>query len=129
MDCLHFEIKNIYRLTHLVDSNLLLTSKQKFRFGLARSGQARPIRNFCFGGNGRFESRRCVTLYITDFKALGIHDSWRHLSLPWLAQCKPSGPAQACSGEAKARIDGTRSRVYLVPNRNNRPGPVYLVTS
>ena len=52
----------IYRVTRLVDSNLLLTSNQKFRFGLARSGQARPIRTLSFGVNGRFESRRCVTL-------------------------------------------------------------------
>ena len=49
-------------------------------------------------------------------KALGIQDSWRHLSLPWLAQCKPSGPAQACTGQDRARIDGVRSRVYLAPN-------------
>ena len=48
--------------------------------------------------------------------APGIHDSWRHLSLPWLAQCKPSGPAQACTGQDRARIDGVRSRVYLAPN-------------
>ena len=53
----------MYRVTHLVDSNLLLTLKQKFRFGLARSGQDRPVRNFCSDVNGRFESRRCVTLY------------------------------------------------------------------
>ena len=52
----------MYRVTHLVDSNLPLTSKQKFCFGLTRSGQARPIRNFCFDVNWRFESRRCVTL-------------------------------------------------------------------
>ena len=31
-----------YRVTHLVNSNLLLTPEPKFRFGLARSGQARP---------------------------------------------------------------------------------------
>ena len=30
----------VYRVTHLVDSNLPLLPKQKFRFGLARSGQA-----------------------------------------------------------------------------------------
>ena len=51
-------------VTHLVDSNLPLASKQKFRFGLTRSGQARPIRNFCFDVNRRLESTRCVTLYI-----------------------------------------------------------------
>ena len=34
--------KKKYRVTQHVGSNLLLTSKQKFRFGLARSGQARP---------------------------------------------------------------------------------------
>ena len=43
----------MYRVTHLVDSNLPLTSKQKFCFGLARSGQARPKRNFCFEVKGR----------------------------------------------------------------------------
>ena len=52
----------LYRVAHLVDSNLPLTSKQKFCFGLARSGQARPMRNFCFDINGRFESTTCVTL-------------------------------------------------------------------
>ena len=55
-----FAILYHHTVTHLVDSDLLLTSKQKFRFGLARSGQARPIRNFCFDVNGRFESTRCV---------------------------------------------------------------------
>ena len=29
----------IYRVTHHIGQNLLLTSKQKFRFGLARPGQ------------------------------------------------------------------------------------------
>ena len=57
------DFPNKYRVTHLLGSNLLLTSKQKLRFGLARSGQARPKRNFCLDVNGRFESRRCVTLY------------------------------------------------------------------
>ena len=37
-----------YKVTHHVVRNLPLTSKQKFRFGLARQGQARPKRNFCF---------------------------------------------------------------------------------
>ena len=32
----------VYRVTYQVVKNLLLTSKQKFRFGLARPGQARP---------------------------------------------------------------------------------------
>ena len=31
-----------YRVIHLVDSILLLTSNQQFRFGLARAGQAGP---------------------------------------------------------------------------------------
>ena len=56
-------VVTIYRVTHLLDSNLPLTSKQKFCFGLTRSGQARPIRNFCFDVNGRFESTRYATLY------------------------------------------------------------------
>ena len=54
----------MYRVTHLVDSNLPLTSKQKFRFGLACPDLARPKQNFCFDVNGRFESTRCVTLYM-----------------------------------------------------------------
>ena len=35
-------------------TNLPLTSKQKFRFGLVCPGQARLKRNFCFDVNGRF---------------------------------------------------------------------------
>ena len=37
-----------YRVTHHVVQTLPLTSKQKFCFGLARLGQARPKRNFLF---------------------------------------------------------------------------------
>ena len=69
-----FRLKK-YRVTHLVDSNLLLTSNQKFRFGLARSGQARPIRNLSFDVNGRFESRRCVTLYLDSAMDFSSTDS------------------------------------------------------
>ena len=46
----------IDRVTHQVESNLPLTSKQKFRFGLSWSGQARPKQNFCFDVNGKFGS-------------------------------------------------------------------------
>ena len=46
-----------YRVTHHVDSNLPLTSKQKFRFGLARSGLARPIRNFVLMSTGGLNQR------------------------------------------------------------------------
>ena len=45
-----------YGATNLVDSNLPLTSKLKFRIGLANPDLARPKRNFCFDVNGRFES-------------------------------------------------------------------------
>ena len=41
---------------------LCKTSKHKFRFGLARLGQARPKRKFCFKVNGRFCTRCSVTL-------------------------------------------------------------------
>ena len=54
----------IYRVTHLVDSNLLLTSKPRFRIGLACPDRARTKWNFCFDANGRFESTRCATLFI-----------------------------------------------------------------
>ena len=37
-----------YRVTIQVRPNLLLSSKLKFRFGLARHGQTRPKRNFGF---------------------------------------------------------------------------------
>ena len=40
-----------------------LTSRQKFRMGLACTDLARPKRNLCFDANTRFESTRCVTLY------------------------------------------------------------------
>ena len=54
---------HIYRVTIQVGPNLLLTSKQKFRFGLARPGHARPKRNFCFEVNRRFGPTWMVTLY------------------------------------------------------------------
>ena len=46
----------MYRVTHLVDSNLPLTSKQKFCFGLAWPDLDRPKRDFCFDVNGRVGS-------------------------------------------------------------------------
>ena len=44
----------------------------------------------------------------------------------------PCGPAQACTGQAKARIDGARMRVYLVPHccegqRRERGAPLPLL--
>ena len=53
--------------------NLLLTSRQKFRFGLARPGQARPKRNFCLEVNWRFCTSGMVTLY-TSYKSLYISE-------------------------------------------------------
>ena len=44
----------LYRVIIQLVANLPLTSEQKFRFGLARPGQAGPKRNFCFEVNGRF---------------------------------------------------------------------------
>ena len=43
-----------YRVTIPLVQNLLLTSRQKFHFGLARPGQAKPKRDYCFEVNGRF---------------------------------------------------------------------------
>ena len=43
-----------YRVTILFVQNLPLTSDQKFRFGLACLGLARPKRNFSFEVNRRF---------------------------------------------------------------------------
>ena len=43
-----------YRVTILLVQNLPLTSNHKFLFGLARSGKARPKRDFCFEVKGRF---------------------------------------------------------------------------
>ena len=43
-----------YRMTHQVVQILPLTSKQKFCFGLAWPGLARPKLNFCFEIPGRF---------------------------------------------------------------------------
>ena len=44
----------LYRVTIQLVANLPLTSEQRSRFGLARPGQARPKRNFCYEDNGRF---------------------------------------------------------------------------
>ena len=50
-----------YRVTHILVQNLPLTSKEKFHFGLACPGLARPKRKFTFEVNGRFCTRRRVT--------------------------------------------------------------------
>ena len=46
--------KLMYRVTIQLVANLPLTSKQKFCFGLAWPGLARPKRNLCSEVNGRF---------------------------------------------------------------------------
>ena len=53
----------LHRVTIQVGPNLPLTSKQKFRFGLAWPGLVRPKRNFCFEVNGRFGPTGMVTLF------------------------------------------------------------------
>ena len=56
--CEFRKVKNIIYLVYRVNiqlvANLPLTSEQKFRFGLAWPGLARPKRNFCSEVNGRF---------------------------------------------------------------------------
>ena len=57
----------MYRVTHLLVQNLLLTSKVKFSFSLAWPGQARPKRNLTFEVNGGFaqgDGSPCI--YIMD---------------------------------------------------------------
>ena len=51
---LQSHVQHNYRVTRLLAQNLLLTSKVKFRFSLARPGQAKPKRNFCLEVNRRF---------------------------------------------------------------------------
>ena len=51
---LRFSMRSMYRVTIQLVQNLQLTSKPKFRFGLARTGQGRPKRNFGFEVTGRF---------------------------------------------------------------------------
>ena len=71
------------RVTHQVVTNHQLTSKQKFRFGRARPGQARPKWNFCFEVIRRFITTWCVTLYILIF--LKIVGTMSHTTTPnWL---------------------------------------------
>ena len=48
---------DVYRGTYLLDSNLPLTSKDKFRIGLACPALARPKRNFWFDVNRRLNQR------------------------------------------------------------------------
>ena len=55
-------IRNVYRVTIPLVKNLQLTSRQKFRFGLACPGLARPKRNFCLEVNWRFCTSGMVTL-------------------------------------------------------------------
>ena len=54
LEVIQEQIVTKYRVTIPLVQNLPLTSKQTFRFGLGRIGQARPKRNFCFEVNGKF---------------------------------------------------------------------------
>ena len=63
--CGDFFLHTFYRVTIQLVANLPLTSRQKFRFDLARPGQARPKRNLCFEVNGRSNTTWCVTQYIS----------------------------------------------------------------
>ena len=67
-----------YRVTIPLVLNLLLTSEQKFRFGLACPGLARPKRNFHFEVNRRFWTSGMVTLYLFALQVelamrIGVH--------------------------------------------------------
>ena len=64
--------RNFYRVTEQLVQNTPLSSKQKFRFGLARPGQARLKRNYCFEFNGRFCTSCSVTLYALLMKKITI---------------------------------------------------------
>ena len=62
----------------------------------------------------------------------GIHALLRHLVLLGLAQSKPSGPAQACTGQAQAELNGATVRVYPAPNArsdsdNAVPFSLYII--
>ena len=53
----YFAVQSVYheyRVTHRVVTNLPLTSTQKFHFGLACPGLARPKQYFCVDVSGRF---------------------------------------------------------------------------
>ena len=50
----HDIVRSIVQRDHSTCSKPPKTSNQKFRFGLAWPGLARPKRNFCFEVNGRF---------------------------------------------------------------------------
>ena len=68
-----------YRVTHHLVQNLLLTSKQKFRFGLVWPGLTRPKCYFFLEVNGRFWPTWWVTLY-TSWKTFHCLYGF---SLPW----------------------------------------------
>ena len=88
----------LYRVTHQVDLNLPLTSNQKFRFGLARPGQARPKRNFFFEVNGRFWSSGMVTLYMVDGYTgwLWWSPTWVGLTWIWIFHHLAHLPSRFC---------------------------------
>ena len=58
-----------------------------------------------------------LSLSVSSMKALGRQELLRHLLLFGLrlAQSKPSGLAQGCTGQAPAEMDGATVRVYPPP--------------
>ena len=64
-------INSMYRVTIQLVQSLLLTSKLKFRFSLARPGKARPKRNFFLESTGGFaqaEWSPCTYLRAVDVR-------------------------------------------------------------
>ena len=100
----------LYRVTISLVQNLLLTSEQKFRFGLTCPALARPKQNFCFEVNRRFWTSVIVTLYVllecvhgsVDFD-IGVPPSCP-LSKPLTSMPNSFQPRQ-CRGDTKNRWD------------------------
>ena len=105
-----------YRVTHLLVQNLPLTSKVKFRFGLACPGLARPNRNFTFEVNVRFCTRRWVTLYIRYQQGDQQHDFGIKYDHRFDLSPPPTPSTSKPSRRASCFDDGYRSlpRRYIV---------------
>ena len=112
----------LYRVTHQVVTNLLLTSKQKFRFGLPCPGLARPKRNFCFEVNGSFIATWYVYLYYQVCFTLLCPEHWKVCSSR--SYLKSPDPRICFSQrEEESRGDARQPRDALAEREDGPPAP------
>ena len=120
-------------MTHLADTNLLLSSKQKFRIGLACSDLARPKQNFCLDMEGlnQRDVSPCNSSIVSTWKSWNNLRILKQLALVAISDKNciscPTPQHKACmlSTSRRASVFAFLQNYYVSHGATARPtGPV-----